>query len=227
MAKTSLRRLECDFLEPRSLLSGAHASVKVHADLRAVRLGSAQAAQLAIAQAQAGLAGAVTGGGLLPTGTAPLNADTQSFQQVAYSNNAVMFIAQLEVLKGTKPGDQQAAASVLTDARNLDLLAHSVASSLGVSLPSDIEGNIRTSVQQVAILANSGSFDETALGAMNQVGTTLVGQLQQMQSGARTPASAPSRGPRYPSSRPTWPRCRPSRAAGQRPCPQSAPPRLA
>jgi predicted outer membrane protein len=123
----------------------------------------------------------VTGGGLVTYGPAIPNNQFDLFQQVAISNNAVMFLTQLEILKGTNATLQQASASVLTDARNLDLLASNVADPLGVPLPEDLQGSTMTTVRQAALAANAGSFDQAYLTAMNTVGTTLVSQLQMLQ----------------------------------------------
>lgn len=187
MLKRSRRRLECDFLEERTLLSAVHGHVVAH---HAAHHGSAadvKAGHAAIPAAQpgsdpVGTAGTVTGGGLVTIGPAPSNNDTNLFQNVAIDNNAVVFLTQLELFKGTNSNLQQAATSVLTDARNLDMLANNVANSLGVTVPADLQGAMQNTVRTAALAANGGKFDQAFLTAMSTVGSTFVGQLQQLEA---------------------------------------------
>jgi predicted outer membrane protein len=187
MAKRRQRHLAYDILEHRTLLSGAHGAVKEHAHARAL-LARREAAVAARPASIDPPTSPVTGGGLFTVGPAPSTGDIQSIQQAAITNNTVMFLTQLDVLSGTNPNIQQTSASILNDARNLDLAIWNLANTLGVNLPADIEGNDVSIAKQVALSANGGSFDQTYLSALNQVGTTLSGQLQQMETGAQAAA---------------------------------------
>lgn len=217
MFKTRRRKLECDILEERALLSGvtglvpaqadvapAHAAVKsahaaartarlnakhMHASIRSARAAIRSADALMAAQqatplagtAATGTTGSITGGGLVTVGPPPTSQETDLFQQVAIANNAVAFLTQLEILKGTTSNLQQASMSVLNDARNLDLLAYNTANSLGVSLPADLIGNVKTTVMQAVTAVNGGQFEKAYATALSSVGSTMVSQLQMME----------------------------------------------
>jgi hypothetical protein len=211
MFRSRRRKLECDVLEERALLSGVsgnvaahagvapahakHAQVKhltraqaksLHASIRsaraAVRAAEAfLAAQNAAPQAGTSSTGSIVGGGLITIGPAPTSQETDLFGQVAMETDAVSFLTQLEVLKGTTSNLQQASLSVLNDARNMDLLADNTASSLGIPIPATLVGSVRTTVQQAVTSLNGGQFEKAFATAMSSVGSMMVSQLQTMQ----------------------------------------------
>ncbi len=187
MIRRNQKTMTCEILENRTLLSGAHAAVKEHAHRRelaaAVRREAAAAVHMAVVDATTS---PVTGGGLFSVGPVPATSDVQSLQQAAISNNTVMFLTQLGALSSTNATIQQEAGSILNDARNLDLAMWNLANSLGVNLPADIEGSDTSIAAQAATSVNSSTFDQALLGALNQAGTGLASQLQQMATGAQT-----------------------------------------
>lgn len=192
-----------DVASAHAAAKSAHAAVKsrhvsaksLHASIRSARAAVRAGEAFLVAQQTTssggstdtgttgtGTTGSIAGGGLITVGPAPTSQETDLFQQVAMENDAVSFLTQLEILKGTSSGLQQASLSVLNDARNLDLLAGNVANSLGISIPSDLVGTVRTTVQQAVTQLNGGQFDKAFTSAMSSVGSTMVSSLQTLQA---------------------------------------------
>ncbi len=183
--KLRRRKLECDYLETRALLSGApgHLGGHHHAQIAmsGPRHGAAPAAEVETA-------GSVTGGGLLSVSPAPDSGDVAMMQQAGGDTELVLFLTQFEVLSGSNPATQQTAASLLNDGRNVELALNAFAGSVAVTLPPNVTGNNQVLAQQMVAGYRAGTTDQTYSSLIVQAETSLVAVFQQMATGAQDPA---------------------------------------
>jgi predicted outer membrane protein len=183
--KTRRRRLECDCLETRALLSVAAGPIGGHHHFEAMKARHGHGVTPA---AQMGSASPVTGGGLLNVSPAAPGSDDSMLQNAASGNNLVRFLTQFEALSGSNSATQQTAMSILNDAGNVDLAMQSFAGSMGVSIPVVIVGNDQIVAQQMISGVKAGNTDATFSSAIVQAENALVARLQQMATGAQTPS---------------------------------------
>ncbi len=196
--KTHRRRLECESLETRALLSGAaghisahdhaHAPLHAHLHAQAMMSGHGHGASVAAEVAATSTSSPVTGGGLVGGSTAPGSGDVGAMQSAASGNELVIFLTQFEDLSGSNPATQQTATSILNDSRNVGLALDGFASGLGVTLPGNITGNAQSIAQQMISGYRGGNTDQTYSSLIIQAESSLVAQFQQMASGAQDPA---------------------------------------
>jgi predicted outer membrane protein len=182
--KTRQRRLECDRLEARELLSAAQTHFGGHAQARHSMGGSGSG----VSSAQVGSVSPVTGGGLVNVPPAPSSGDVQMLQGAASADELVIFLTQMEVLSGSNPAVQQTAASILNDARNVELALNAFAGGLGVTLPPNIAGYNQVLARQMISGVRTGSVDPTYSSLIVQAETSLVAQFQQMATSAQDPS---------------------------------------
>ncbi len=180
--KTRRRRLECDCLEPRTLLSGTHGHMSAHHHAKVAMSGAAHLT----APAQVDSVSPVTGGGLVNVPAAPPASDVMMMQSAASGDELVLFLTQFEVSSGTNAATQQTANSILNDARNVELALNVFANGLAVTLPPNIEGNDQALAQQMIAGVRAGNVDQTYSSLIIQAETAQVNEFQQMATSAQT-----------------------------------------
>lgn len=182
--KTRRRRLEWDCLETRALLSRAPGAMGPH---HAGMPGDGQGTP-GMAEVQG--ASPVTGGGLASVSTGLGTADVVSLQSAASGNNLVLFLTQFEALSGTDATTRQLAASIMNDARNVELALNAFAggTGIGVGLPGNATGNDQVLAQQMIAGVKAGNVDSTFSTLIVQAEQSMVAQFQAMATGAQDPA---------------------------------------
>lgn len=181
--RTRRRRLECDSLETRALLSGfsRHVGARLPARLMGARMADVAPPMAAPAAATS----PVTGGGLVSVPNAPVDSDVTALQSIASGNNLVLFLTQFEALSGSDPSTQQTALSILNDSRNIDMALNGFAGGVAVTVPVNVVGTDQFLAQQMIAAAKAGDVDQAYSSLIVQAEASLAGQLQQMATGAQ------------------------------------------
>ncbi|WP_165228824.1 DUF4142 domain-containing protein [Aquisphaera insulae] len=182
------RRLECDQLETRALLSGATGhhvtAVSAHLAMSRMARAAAPAAQMRTMGVGA-VAAASTGGSLVNVPTAPGNSDVTALQAVASENNLVVFLSQFEALSGSNPTTQSLALSLLNDARDIDLALNGFAGGHAVALPGNVAGSSQVIAQQMIAGVRSKNVDQTFSTLIVQAETNLLNQVSALSTSAQ------------------------------------------
>src|SRR5262249_23700797 len=152
--KMRRRRLECEHLETRALLSGSSghisAQLRHHVMTTVSKPVAAPAAQVETAQS-------VINGALV---NAPSDADVTALPDTASDNTLVLFLTQFEALSGSDASLQQTALSILNDSRDIDLALNTFAGGVAVTLPANVAGTNQALAQQMIAAVRSGNADQ-------------------------------------------------------------------
>jgi uncharacterized protein (DUF305 family) len=181
--KTRRRRLECETLETRALLSTTHGHFggHLHTQGEAVSPGKGGVTL----KAEVATSTPVTGGGLVNVPTNPVNSDVTAMQSGSAAIETVLFLTQFEALSGSNSSTEQLALSILNDTRNVELSFNNFAGSQAIMVPPNIGGPIQSLATQMISGVTAGTTDQTFSSLIVQAESSLVAQFQAMATGAQ------------------------------------------